>query len=68
MGEIVDLERYRKRRRRQEAEAQKAKRGDPPGVEKAEGPVTASAVKRAEPGRAEPKGAAKTGGDDPKSD
>ncbi len=67
MGEIVDLERYRKLRRRREAEAQKVKRGPPPAGGKAEGPTTSSAVKRAGPGRGGPKGAAKTG-DDPKTD
>ncbi len=67
MGEIVDLERYRKLRRRREAEAQKVKRGPAPAGGKAEGPRTSSAVKRAEPGRTGPKGAAKNR-DDPKSD
>ena len=68
MGEIVDLERYRKLRRRREAEAKKVKRGPVPDGGKAEGPSTPTAVKRAGPGRGVPKGAAKTGGDDPKSD
>ncbi len=67
MGEIVDLERYRKLRRRREAEAKKVKRGDAPDGGKADGPRTPSAVKRAGPGRSRPKGAAKTG-DDPKTD
>jgi hypothetical protein len=67
MGEIVDLERYRKLRRRREAEAKKVRRGDAPDGGKAEGPRTPSAVKRAGPGRSGPEGAAKTG-DDPKSD
>jgi hypothetical protein len=68
MGEIVDLERYRKLRRRREAEAKKVKRGAAPDGGKAGTPGTPSAVKRAGPGRSGPKGAAKTGGDDPKTD
>ncbi len=67
MGEIVDLERYRKLRRRRDAEAKKVKRAGPPDSGKAEDISTASAVKRAEPGRTGPKGAAKNR-DDPKSD
>ena len=67
MGEIVDLERYRKLRRRREAEAIKVKRGDAPDGGNAEHPSTSSAVKRAGPGRSGSKGAAKTG-DDPKTD
>ena len=68
MGEIIDLERYRKLRGRREAEAKKAKHGDTPGTEKTEVSGTPSTVKRTEPRRAGPKGAAKTGGDDPKTD
>ncbi len=68
MGEIVDLERYRKLRRRREAEAKKVGRGDVTGGGRAESPRTPSAVKRARPGHGGPKGAAKTGGDDPKTD
>ena len=68
MGEIVDLERFRKLRRRRESEAKKVKRGPAPDGGKAEGPRTSSAVERAGPGHAGPKGAAKTGGDDPKTD
>ena len=67
MGEIVDLERYRKLRRRREAEAKKVKRGDAPGGGKAGTPGSPSAVTRAGPDRHGPKGAAKTG-DDPKTD
>ncbi len=71
MGEIVDLERYRKLRRRREAAARKVKRGGAPDGGKAEGPRpppnAPTAVKRAGPGRGGPKGAAKTG-DDPKTD
>jgi hypothetical protein len=67
MGEIVDLERYRKLRRRREAEAKKVGRGDVAGGGKAVSPRTPSAVKRAGPDRSGPEGAAKTG-DDPKSD
>ena len=68
MGEIVDLERYRKLRRRRQAEAKKVKRGTAPDGGKAEGPNAPSAVERAGPGRTGPKGVAKTGGDDPKTD
>ena len=71
MGEIVDLERFRKLRRRREAVANKGKRGDAPdGVNSADPgtpPDTPTAVKRAGPGRSGSKGAAKTG-DDPKTD
>jgi hypothetical protein len=67
MGEIVDLERYRKLRRRREAEAKKVKRGPAPDGGKAEGPRTPSAVKRAGPRHGGSKGAVKTG-DDPKTD
>ncbi len=68
MGEIVDLERYRKLRRRQGAEAKKVKRGAAPDSRTAEEPSTPPAVKRAGPGHTGSKGAAKTRGDDPKSD
>ncbi len=68
MGEIVDLERYRKLRRRRDVEAKKVKRGPAPDRGKAEGPNTPSAVKRTGPVRGGPKGAAKTGNDDPKTD
>ncbi len=68
MGEIVDLERYRKLRRRRGAEAKQVRRGDAPDGAKAEGPRAPSAVKRAEPGNSGAKGGAKTRGDDPKSD
>ena len=68
MGEIVDLEHYRKLRRRRNAEAEKSKRGDAPDAGKAEGPSAAPAVKLAEPSHTQPKGAAKTGGDDSKAD
>ncbi len=67
MGEIVDLEGYRKLRRRREAEAKKVKHGDAPDGGNAGTPGTASAVKRTGPGHSGPKGAAKTG-DDPKPD
>ncbi len=68
MGEIVDLERYRKLRRRREAEAKKGKCGPAPDGGGAEGPRTSSAIKRTGPGHGGPKGAAKSGGDDPKID
>jgi len=67
MGEIVDLERYRKLRRRREAMAEKVKRGDVPDDGKTRNPSAPPAVKRAGPGHTESKGAAKTG-DDPKTD
>ncbi len=68
MGEIVDLERYRMLRRRREAEAKKVKRGGAPDNGKAENPNASPAVKQAEPARTGAKGAAKTRGDDSKSD
>ena len=68
MGEIVDLEHYRKLRRRREAEAQNTKHGESPGVLESENPSAPAAVKRTRPGRSESKGAAKTSGDDSKSD
>lgn len=72
MGEIVDLERYRKLRRRRQAEAEKVERGPAPDGGKAKDPSTPpgtpTAVKRAGPGRGGPKGAAKTSNDDPKAD
>ncbi len=68
MGEIVDLERYRKLRRRREAGAKKVKRGDAPDGGKAEGPSSPPAVKRAEPRRNGPESAAETSNDDPKTD
>ncbi len=68
MGEIVDLERYRKLRRRREAEAKKVKRGGGPDNGKAENPNASPAVKQAEPGRTGAKGAAKARDDDSKSD
>jgi hypothetical protein len=68
MGEIVDLEHYRKLHRRREAEAGKTERGESPDVPGTQNPSDPAAVKRARPGRSESKGAAKTGGDDSKSD
>jgi len=68
MGEIVDLERYRKLRRRREAEAKKVKRAGAPDRGKTEAPGTAPAVKRAGPGHSGAKGATKTRSDDSKSD
>lgn len=68
MGEIVDLEGYRRLRRRREAKAEKDGRGDATGDERDEAPSAASTVERAGPARDGPKGAAKTGGDDPKID
>ncbi len=72
MGEVVDLESYRKLLRRREAEAKKVKRGPAPDGGKAEGsssPLNSpTVVKRAGPSHNGPKGAAKTGGDDPKTD
>ncbi len=67
MGEIVDLERYRKLRRRREAEAKKAACGPAPDGGGAEGPETSSAIERAGPGHGGPKGAVKSG-DDQKSE
>jgi hypothetical protein len=67
MGEIVDLNRYRKLRRRREAEAKKVRRGNGPAGGKTEEPNTSSAVERAGPGHGGSTGAAKSG-DDPKSD
>ncbi len=67
MGEIVDLERYRKLRRRREAVAKKVKRGPAPDGGKTVDPSTSPAIKRAGPGRGGSKGAAKTR-DDPKTD
>ena len=67
MGEIVNLEHYRKLRRRREADAEITKRGDAPDTGKSESSSTASAVKRTGPGHTGLKGAAETG-DDPKSD
>jgi hypothetical protein len=68
MGEIVDLEHYRKLRRRREAKAGETERGESPDVPGTENPNAPTTVKRARPGRSESKGAAKTGGDDSKSD
>ncbi len=68
MGEIVDLERYRKLRRRREAEAKEAKHGPAPDGGKAEGPSSPPAVKRAEPRRNGPESAAEASSDDPKTD
>ncbi len=88
MGEIVDLERYRKLRRRREAEANKVKRGSAPdsgpdggpnggpnggpGGAEAEDTIAPPAAERAGPGpgpgHSGPNGAAKTRGDDPKTD
>ena len=68
MGEIVDLERYRMLRRRREAEAKKAKRGVAPDSGKAEGPSAPPAVDPAGPGHSGARGAAKTRGDDSKTD
>jgi hypothetical protein len=68
MGEIVDLERYRKIRRRREAEAKKVKRADAPDSGKAGSPSPPPVAKRAEPGNSGTNGGAKTRGDDPKSD
>ncbi len=68
IGEIVDLERFRKLRRRREAEAKKVKRGNARDGGKAEDPSTASVVERAGHGGTGSKGAAKTRGDDSKTD
>ncbi len=68
MGEIVDLERYRKLRRRREAEAKKVKRGDAPDRCKTDDPTTTPAVERTGPGLQGEKGAAKTRSDDSKAD
>ncbi len=67
MGEIVDLERYRKLRRRREAVAKKVKRVAAPSRTAVDS-GTAPAAKRAEPGHTGSKSTAKTRGDDPKSD
>ncbi len=68
MGEIVDLERFRKLRRRREAEAKKVKRGGAAASRTAVDSGTAPAAKRAGPGHTGSKSTAKTRGDDPKSD
>ncbi len=68
MGEIVDLERFRKLRRRREAEAKKVKRGAAAASRGAEEPSSTPAVKRAGPGHTGSNSTAKTRGDDPKSD
>ncbi len=67
MGEIVDLEHYRKLRWRREADAEKTKRGDAPDSGESEASGTTSAVKRTGPGHTRLKGAAETG-DEPKTD
>lgn len=70
MGEIVNLEHYRKLRRRRESEAERTKRGDAPDTGKSEGANPASVVKRTGPGHTGHTGltsAAETG-DDPKTD
>ncbi len=67
MGEIVNLEHYRKLRWRREADAEKSKRGDAPDIGESEASGTTSAVKRTGPGRTGLKGAAETG-DEPKTD
>jgi len=67
MGEIVNLEHYRKLRWRREAESEKTKRGDAPDSGESETSGTASATKRTGPGHTRLKGAAETG-DEPKTD
>ena len=67
MGEIVDLEHYRKLRWRREADAENTKRGDAPDTGESEASGTASAIKRPGPGHTGLKGAAETG-DEPKTD
>jgi hypothetical protein len=67
MGEIVDLEHYRKLRWRREADAEKTKRGDAPDSGESEASSSASATKRTGPGPTGLKGAAETG-DEPKTD
>jgi len=67
MGEIVNLEHYRKLRWRREAEAEKTKRGDAPDSGESEASGIASAVKPTGPGHTRLKGAAETG-DEPKTD
>ena len=71
MGEIVDLEGYRKQRKRREAEAKQAKRatiGDRRGGVWSKGISSPPAADRVESSRAGRDGAPKSGGDDPKSD
>ena len=68
MGEIVDLEHYRKLRKRREAEAGKVSGGELPDVQKAADSSTSPAVNRAGPGQTGPESATQTGGDDLKTD
>jgi hypothetical protein len=71
MGEIVDLDRYRKQRKRREAEAKRAKKasnGDRrDGVRSKDG-TSPPAADRVESNRAGRDGAAKSGSDDPNPD
>ena len=67
MGEIVNLEHYRKLRWRRESEAERTKRGDAPDTGKSGGSSPASVIKRTGPGHTGLKGAAETG-DDPQTD
>ena len=67
MGEIVNLEHYRKLRWLREAEAEKTRRGDTPETCKSEGSSPVPAVKRTGPGHTGLNDAAETG-DDPKTD
>ena len=67
MGEIVNLEHYRKLRWRREADAEKTRRADAPDTGESEASGTASAVERTGPGHIGLKGAAETG-DEPKPD
>ena len=55
MGEIVDLEGYRRLHRRREAEAKKDKRDDSPGAENDQAPSAPSTAERAETAHSEPK-------------
>ena len=68
MGEIVDLEDYRRLIRRRKAEAEKDTHGQAPdgGNDRTLSP--SSTAKPAEPARRRPKDAAKSGGDEPNID
>ena len=71
MGEIVDLEGYRKQRNRREAEAKQAKRsaiGDRRDGARSKGRSSPPAADRVESSGAGRDGAAKSGGDDPNPD
>jgi len=67
MGEIIDLERYRKQRNRREAEAKTAKLGNRRGGVRSKSASSPPAAERAEPSHAGRDGAAKSG-DDPNPD